>query len=295
MKICLIIINYNGYNFLKSHLEDIFTISSTNNIDIVITDDRSTDSSIAYLKEKNYEYTINNSDNKGFASNVNNGIRYAKAKKDYDFYIISNNDIKIREELFEGTMARAIKTITDADPLTGLIGFDEILIDKKSYFENYDFNKYDGPQLTPLQHIPGFFFLVRKNLVEKIGYFDEEYFMYGEDNDYFTRTLKGGFKIYNTNLPVMHYSEGASSNSKLTSWYAYRNAFLYAQKNLGIFAFIKLFISFINIIYNPFYKHSQPSSMRVKRNGFFYNNYLLIKSLIWNLKYYIKKNDKRFS
>ena len=112
--------------------------------------------------------------------------------------------------------------------------------------------------------------------------------MYGEDNDYFFRAIKEKFIILNTNIPIMHYSEGSSSNQKMTSWFVYRNSFLFAQKNLNIIQIIKLFFIFIVIIYNPFYKTSSESAVRIKRNGFLYNNYLLLKSLHWNFNYYLK-------
>ena len=165
--------------------------------------------------------------------------------------------------------------VNRTDSQLGIIGFDEIPVERKEYFFNYNFDDYNTDLVKRVNIIPGFFFIITRELLIKVGQFDEEYFMYGEDNDYFKRAQKAGFSIYNTYLPIMHYSEGSSSNSKQTSWYVYRNAFLFAQKNLTITATLKLLLSFINIIYNPFYKTDDPSRLRVKRNGFFYNNYPL--------------------
>ena len=81
MKIALIIINYNGELFLKKYLKFFEIISNNSNIDLIVTDDRSTDGSIEILKKINCKLTINNG-NKGFAANVNNGINYAKKIQD---------------------------------------------------------------------------------------------------------------------------------------------------------------------------------------------------------------------
>ena len=285
MKICLLIINYNGINYLPFYMENISKFCRQNDIKLIITDDSSKDGSIQFLQSSNYEYTINTGGKHGFAANINHGIRYALSSDKFDYFIISNNDIEISEHLFL-PLKKTLLAASRKNKNLGLIGFDEINKDRYTYFKNFDFSKYDSATIKEVNHIPGFFFILSIELIKEIGYFNEEYFMYGEDNDYWTRTKKANFKIYNSFLPVMHYSEGSSTNNKLTSWYVYRNSFLFAQKNLDFIQTCRLILSFVNIIYNPFYQNSSPSSLRIKRNGFLYNNYLLIRSLIWNLKYF---------
>lgn len=291
MKICYLVLNYNGHQFLKN-IDEAKSMCDKNAIDLIIADDGSTDASTQYLKKNKYDITVNSGENKGFAANANNGIKYANSKTDYDFYIIANNDIEIKSGFFEDALPKAIEQIYTMDKTPGIIGFDEILIDRDLYFRSYKYEQHRSENILSLNEIPGFFFMISKELIQQIGLLDEEYFMYGEDNDYFSRTIKAGFKIYNTYLPVRHYSEGSSSNGKKTSWYVYRNAFLYAQKNNGIKGVLSILVSFLWKIYNPFYKSNHPSNLRVIRNGFFYNNYLLLKSLKWNLQYYLKNKYK---
>jgi GT2 family glycosyltransferase len=289
MKICLIIINYNGINFLKRFLREISNSCEKNQIDLIITDDQSSDESIKFLEKNNYIYTVNNSINRGFASNVNNGLKYAEMRSRYDYYLIANNDIEIGNGFFELALPKALVNLSGIDSQPKLIGFDEILEDRSQYFKNYKFETYDGTVSSPLSAIPGFFFLIERKLITEIGYLDEEYYMYGEDNDYFIRVLQGGFKIYNTLIPVRHYSEGSSTNDKKTSWYVYRNAFLFSQKNKDFFGIVRMFMVFVWKIYNPFYKSKGTSDTRIIRSGFMYNNYLLIKSIVWNIQYYLNK------
>ncbi len=288
MKLCFIIINYNGLKFLEKYLDSISIFCKENNIYLLITDDKSSDSSINYLKSNNYNYTINNRKTSGFASNVNNGITYATCHDDFDYYIIANNDIAIRED-FSNIFNDTIDYIRKNIKKVGLIGFDEINANKINYFNSFSNQSYSFEKIKLVENIPGFFFIITRELFDTIGYLDEEYFMYGEDNDYFERTKKANYKIINTLLPVMHHSEGSSSNNKRTSWYAYRNALLFAQKNLGFLGVYKTILSLLNQIYNPFHKITNPSTLRIKRSGFFYNNFFLFKSIIWNLKYYLKK------
>lgn len=292
MKICLLIINYNGMKYLPDYLGDISTFCKQNGIKLIITDDQSKDESIEFIQKSGIEFTINKRVNHGFAANINHGIRYALESDDFDYFIISNNDIEISEEVFF-PLKRVLEVVSQENQKLGLIGFDEINKDRFSYFKEFDYSSYDNSNLQEVEHIPGFFFIISKELIKEIGYFDEEYFMYGEDDDYFWRARKAGFKIYNSFLPIMHYSEGSSTNDKLTSWYIYRNGFLFAQKHLGLLKTGKLFLSFIKIIYNPFYKSNYVNSQRIKRNGFLYNNYLLFKSLIWNLNYFYNNKFRK--
>lgn len=271
--------------YLPDYLGDISAFCKQNGIKLIITDDQSKDESIEFIQKSGTEYTTNKGVNHGFAANINHGIRYAIESDDFDHFIISNNDIEISEEVFF-PLKSVLQFVSQEKQKVGLIGFDEINKDRLSYFEEFDYSSYDNSNLQEVDHIPGFFFIISKELIKEIGYFDEEYFMYGEDDDYFSRAKKAGFKIFNSFLPIMHYSEGSSINDKLTSWYIYRNAFLFAQKNLGLKKTGLLFWTFLKIIYNPFYKGYNPNGLRIKRNGFLYNNFLFVKSILWNIKYY---------
>ncbi len=288
MNILLLVVNYNGDKFLPTYLPDLVNFTNDSGISLLVTDDQSTDGSINYLKGNNISFIQNNGQNHGFAANVNNGLRFAKSLNEFDYFIIANNDVTISSFLLP-TLKNSIAYIIKRDSRLGILGFNEMFFSQNKDFLAFDYSAYIPKQLTKTNFLAGCFFLITKRLIDEIGYMDEEYFMYGEDNDYFIRTQKAGFSIYNTNLPVLHYSEGSSVNIKLTSWYVYRNAFLFAQKNLGLVGCIRIFISFLNQIYNPFYKPKDPGNFRVIRNGVFYNTYLLIKSILWNIKYYYKK------
>lgn len=288
MEICLLIINYNGLRFLREYLNKIAEESRINQITLLVTDDNSSDESIEYLKNNNVMYTLNSSDKHGFAANVNNGIKYARNLNNFDYFIIANNDIAIRDGFFK-SMKDSLQFLRSRDNRIGIVGFDEIEINRFEYFDAFDFNQYTNETTSIRSEVPGFFFIISIELLNTIGYMDEEYFMYGEDNDYFARTLKANYTIYNTFLPVMHYSEGSSIDDKVTSWYVYRNSFLHAQKNMNFTETFKLFASFINIIYNPFYSKNDPSIFRIRRNGFISNNLMLIKSIFWNVKYFFRR------
>lgn len=282
MDICLLVINYNGMCFLPLYFPSLQLQCLQNDIDIYVTDDQSTDESITYLQEITGNFIINQGENHGFAANVNNGIRFAMSHKKYDYLIVANNDIVVQDGFFE-VLKKTLNVLSVTDCKFGLLGVNEIFPMYKELAEKYSYAKFDPTSIKKVDNIPGFFFVIAAELIGQVGYLDESYFMYGEDNDYFARTIKNGYRIYQSELPVIHFSEGSSNNSQVTSWYVYRNAFLYARKNLDFVGIIRMFLSFIYKIYNPFYQPQNPGNERIVRNGFFYNNYLLAKSILWNV------------
>jgi hypothetical protein len=286
MKICLIIINYEGELFLTNNIVNLKKGCANTGIDLFVTDDVSKDASIFFLKSESVDYTVNLNDNHGFASNVNNGIKFASAKDHYDFFLISNNDIDTRSIDFNLLKANVIKANLTFKKI-GLIGF-------KESHSNFNKNLLFTNLIIKTNEIPGFFFAISKELIQEIGYLDEEYFMYGEDNDYFFRTLKAGYEIVQVDQNIIHFSEGSTKNKHKTSWLVYRNAGLFAVKNLNFYESVKYFLSFINIIFNPFYTSSHPSYIRVKRSGILVNTGFLIASILWNLKKVISNQFKKY-
>lgn len=290
MKFCFIVINYNGINYLPKYLNKIRNECEKLNIKLIITDDNSSDNSLNYLNENGYEVTSNKSSKHGFAANVNNGLKYAATLDNYDFFIISNNDIEFLEN-FLSCYTKFINEFSSINNKIGIYGVKEINPIDINEFSNFIIPNFNKLEHKKVNEVPGFFFAINSELIKKIGLLDEDYFMYGEDNDYFHKTITNNYRIIQVNLPVLHYSEGSSFESKSTSWYAYRNSLLFAQKNLNLLETIKLFLSILNHIYNPFLKNNSPSSIRLRRNGFIQNNFMLIKSVAWNLKFYIKQKN----
>ena len=75
--------------------------------------------------------------------------------------------------------------------------------------------------------------LVKKEVFEKIGYFDEKYFLYLEDMDFCVRAEKAGFKIFFQPRAVIWHKNAKStggSGSSLQDYFITRNRLLFAVK-----------------------------------------------------------------
>lgn len=277
LNFCLVVLNHNGVAYLKSNLKEIFKLCRTSGVDFYVGDDNSTDQSIEYLQNKSIPFFQNKGKNNGYAANLNNVLKHLISKK-YDAFLIANSDIELSESFFE--QLKNVIQIVGAEKKWGLLGFTEV--NKKISEQHMIETSNKKPSLE--NSIEGFLYLMNKKLINAIGFFDENYFMYGEDNDYFFRTQKAGYLIYKSEIKVFHYSEGSKSTEKINSWLAYRNALLFAKKNLSFFGKAKTIFSIIHIIYNPFYKRKDPSVNRLRRSGFIKNHKFLLESIRWNLK-----------
>ena len=95
--------------------------------------------------------------------------------------------------------------------------------------------------------VSGSCMLIKNDLVNKIGYFDERYFAYQEDSDYCLTAINNGWKIYyNPDAIVVH--QGGRGGAHYLPFKAnfewHRSYFRYYNKN-----FAKNYSTFFNIFY----------------------------------------------
>jgi GT2 family glycosyltransferase len=60
----------------------------------------------------------------------------------------------------------------------------------------------------PPGDVGGMAMFVRCDLFDEIGFIDEGYFVYGEENDFQLRAEKSGYRTVSINIPVWHYGQG---------------------------------------------------------------------------------------
>jgi hypothetical protein len=96
--------------------------------------------------------------------------------------------------------------------------------------------------------VPGAFSIIRRSALEKVGYFDEAFFLYYEEVDLCHRIKDAGYELwYWPDIEVIHYGGESSktvaslsmskSGAQLTLW-RMRSQFLYYRKYLGSSAWL---------------------------------------------------------
>jgi GT2 family glycosyltransferase len=263
--ITVIVPNYNGEGFIVDTIKSL--INGFADVFIIIVDDVSTDDSVKIIEALNYNNIklIKRESNGGFASAVNSGLRYCE-EMSTEFVIIANSDTLVSRVNCDEIYASFLKF---KDNNTAILGFLEEGLNIQR--ENED--------------ISGFFFAMRLSIIKEIGYLDETFFMYGEEQDYFRRIIKHGYVISQTGIQISHLSEKSSSSSLYSSWLSIRNSiYLETKENniLKIFKKIVILFLLINKIYKPKVKND-PSLDRLYRAGILKGNMYLFKAILWNI------------
>lgn len=278
-KVFVIVPNKNGLQHLHYSIPSLMS-SAYKNYCCVFVDNNSTDESLSFIEKKYPDIPIiNNKRGKGFASTVNLGIKYA-LEQGADYIAVYNSDIKVLPQWIDHVIG-----IFSSQSNVGLIGYNEIPKEREELF-------YNTQNLTieykEVEGLSGCLFICPSHVFKHIGLFDEEYFMYGEDNDFFSRLIRAGYSILQTNIPVWHYGEGSAQNKTIrNSWLTYRNAVRCSIKNESIFKIFRVLAALLYHGCNPFFtnKTNDISLTRLRRYNVVVNFGLIILSCCWNLIY----------
>jgi GT2 family glycosyltransferase len=222
MKNGIVILNYNDWENTSLMLDDIKNYQVLDYI--IIVDNKSTDNSIEKLKkyENNKIKIVEASENKGYASGNNVGIKYLIDNYDVDNIIISNPDIIVREEdiasLVKDLERKDIALIapvikepngisrgwhlpTFASELVSNIPYFHYLENKMLAYKEEDYQN----KLTEVEVVKGCFFIIKKDVFEAINFFDENTFLYYEEIIMGKKLRELGFKTYVDNrVTIIH-------------------------------------------------------------------------------------------
>lgn len=219
----MVIVNYNDYETTKRLLDNVKDYKVLK--EIVVVDNKSTDNSLEELRKlKNKKITIIDSgNNKGYSYALNVGCKYLINKYKSLNIVISNSDIIIESELdikdlnsyistknvivgptiIQGNdLNRGFKIPTPWQDIKQNIVFfgKRVLAKELSYPDNY-YHK----DISKVDTVSGCFFMISSKHLEDMGYFDENVFLYYEENIMGIKTKKLGKNIIVcNNVDVIH-------------------------------------------------------------------------------------------
>lgn len=234
----IIIVSYNTKDFLKNCLDSIYKTSKSFSFEIIVVDNASNDSS-ADLVSKEYKdvILIKNSQNLGFSKANNIGVKKSSGR----YVLFLNSDTVIYENTLKYMLdfmdknknagASTCKLImpngkiddashrgfpTPWSSFTHFSGLSKIL-GKTKLFGGYNLGYLDLTTVHKIDALAGAFMLVRRKAGEEVGFWDEDYFFYGEDLDFCYMLKQKGFEIYYVpQVSILHY-KGVTGGIKKTS------------------------------------------------------------------------------
>lgn len=232
--IAVSIVSYNTSALLKKTLENLYSQKKVENPEVWIVDNNSSDDSVEMIKKHFPKVKlIESKENLGFAKGQNLALKKIKAplvlilNPDTDFP--SDALSKVVEFMNQNPeIGIASCKIVDSKGHIGSNGGDlPFGIALLSWLFNFDakgipsFHRSDKEFYNSknVGWVGGTFMIVRSEVFEKSGYFNEDYFMYFEDVEFCWKAGKKAFKIgFNPDLTITHLSGASSKNPKLTQW-----------------------------------------------------------------------------
>lgn len=259
----ILVPNFNGEGFI---LQTVRLLSNGfPNSKIIVIDDASTDNSVALLKSNGIN-VVQRTFNKGFGAAVNTGLLYLKDNGVHSS-IVCNSDLVASVEECKN-IQRAIDDIVE-DSEVGIIGF----------LESNDF----FPRLKEPSDISGFIFWIKLSIVDKVGFFDEQFYMYGEETEFFRRVVRAGYKIAQSGVTVSHAAEKSGKSRIMNSWYAIRNALLLEIKGGRKSRVLPKAGALLLIIFGLLGDKNDPSTIRVRRPGYIIGPLMVAAAICWSI------------
>ena len=232
MQLSIIIVNYNSKLLLEQCIGSIRNAIQQITSEIVVVDNNSTDGSKEYLPAKFTDVKfIFNDQNRGFAKACNQGFKISSGK-----YILFLNP----DTILTATCLTECISFFEANPDAGAVGVR--LIDGKQRFLKESKRGFPSPAASfyklfglasifpgsktfakyyqghlpekennPVEVLSGAFMMIKREVVEKVNGFDEDFFMYGEDIDLSIRINKAGYRNYYLGVISVTHLKGGST------------------------------------------------------------------------------------
>ena len=250
--IAIVILNWNGRNYLEQFLPSVIT-SSDDKVEIIVADNGSNDDSVSFLQQFYPQIRlIKFAYNYGFAKGYNEALKQVEA----DYYMILNSDVEVPAgwllpmiDLLETDKNIAAcqpkilsyKSYKEGKKLFEYAGAAGGWLDKYGYpfakgriFDicEEDYGQYD--QSEPIFWASGAALFIRSKIFHEVNGFDEYFFAHQEEIDLCWRIQLAGYKIYSCPASVVYHVGGGTlpRGNSLKTYLNFRNNRIMMSKNL---------------------------------------------------------------
>ncbi|WP_054846375.1 glycosyltransferase family 2 protein [Sulfuracidifex tepidarius] len=227
-EIPIVVLNYNGLHLLKLYLDSVLRTEYPN--EVIVVDNGSKDGSLEYLKSKGVKVIpLDRNYGPSYARNV--AIRTFKTK----YMAFLDNDVEVPKDWL--------------DPLVEVTKSDESIAAVQSVYTEWSW----GEEPSEIPWFSTAAALTRRDVLERVGGFDEHYFFYWEDTELSWRLYRAGYRVMMVpKSRVIHEAHGTFKRlpSQFTSYLTMRNQLIlllsYYNKKQILSNFIPLY--FVRLI-----------------------------------------------
>ncbi|HVP35723.1 MAG TPA: glycosyltransferase family 2 protein [Terriglobales bacterium] len=231
----IIIVTWNSEEFIEKCLKSIFDTKGSIDLEVIVVDNDSKDSTTKVIgKFKPEVRLISNQQNLGYAKANNQGIEVSKG----DYLLLLNPDVELKENCLrlmldflkkqpeidalgpqllnpDGSIQPSCREFPDFSILFWEFTGPSLLFPKNRIFGRWRMGYFDFQSPGEVDQPMGSCLLLRRNVIQKTGVFDERFPIFFNDVDLCYRIKQSGGKLYF--LPeakALHYQGGSTEQSK---------------------------------------------------------------------------------
>lgn len=298
--VSIIVLNWNGKNFLKNCLDSLQKLSYSKT-EIIVVDNGSVDGSQALVK-KHYPKIklIENKINYGFAQG--NNIGYKASKGEYVMFL--NNDTIVtpnflqplikdfENDLSIGCLQPQMRVMNERD-LIDVVGS---FMTGSGFLYHYGYRKDRSLEQYNIKKeifsAKGACIILPRKILQKVGVFDEDFFIFFEETDLCYRIWLAGYKvIYEPKSVIYHFCGGDTTTSdsykyERRIYLIFKNTNCSYLKNFGTWNFISIFSVFAIAQFGILFKFLLTGKFNLVK--------AIIKAYRWNIANFRKTMKKRY-
>jgi GT2 family glycosyltransferase len=281
--VSIIIVNYNGKKYLNECLRSLFN-QTYRNFEIILVDNKSSDDSVKFVQSNFGDsiLVIQNDTNAGFAAGCNIGIRASKG----NLICLFNQDA-IADKEWLSTLVCVIQSAEDIAGVAGKLYYWGDKYGRDAVFCTwskvdpytagaYNFYKGDEP-ISKVDYLTGAAMLVKKEVIEKIGLLDQEYFLFFDETEWCARMIRASYDlVYVPQAIAWHVVSASLSDSNLKLYYMNRSRMRFALKNFDL-RYLPIYFAFFAV------ESIFDLLTAIRHRNFFAVAKIRARVLIWNL------------
>lgn len=279
-RVGIVICNYNKekevVECIKAVLENKYT-----DYKIYVVDNASVDKSVerisAIKQGKDIELIVNK-ENLGGSGGFNTGLKKAY-ENGHEYLMCVDNDAILDEDCI-GNMVEFL----DKEPEVGIVAPKIYHLDAPGLIQQYgsfiNYEDYyvdsiylnheeDGtlPEIVYSDAVPACALLIRRSVVEKIGFMPEENFLYWDDTEWCCRCTDAGYKVASIGCAAAAHAMGAKKEAVNTfpTYYAWRNWIVFYMKRLNKDRLDDMAEVFLNSIFEIVYEGTYRNEINISK------------------------------
>ena len=257
--ISIIIVNFNGKKWLAPCLDSV-RAQEYKNYEIILVDNASSDDSLEFV-QKNYPEVIctKTSSNLGFAGGNNAGLPFVKG----EYVYLLSNDTKIEPNV----LSQFVKAFAES-PKIGCVQSKLVLMNEPTLLDacgsfwtplgllyHYGCRKDASlpmyNRVMPVFSLKGASMMIKKDLIDQIGLFDDDFWCYYEETDFCHLVWLAGYECwYYPKMTCYHAAGGTSVKyfaNSFIQYHNFKNKILSFLKNFELSTLIFFFPLFLGL------------------------------------------------